>query len=72
MYVYMCVCGTPTTPISLVYTPFASQWLGNPPPPESFAQLITVRLVVYAMATKPKTHSRTSDHFLRADLATPL
>ncbi len=54
------------------YNPFVLQWLGSPPPPESLAQLITVKLVVYAIAMKPKMHSSTSDHRRMADLATPL
>ncbi len=28
------------------YSPFVLQWLGSSPPPESLAQLITVKLVV--------------------------
>ena len=62
---------TPATLPPPIYNPFPSQWLGNPPP-GLLAQLMTVRLVVYAMATKPKTQSRMSDHRRRADLATPL
>lgn len=54
-----------------IYSPLPSQWLGSPPP-SLLAQLMTVRLVVYAMAMTPKTQSRMSDHRRRADLATPL
>ena len=55
-----------------IYNPLASQWLGRPPPPEPLAQLITVKLVVYAMATKPKMHRKMSDHLRSAVLATAL
>lgn len=58
-------------PILPHYSPFPSQWLGSPPP-GLLAQLMTVRLVVYAMATKPKMQRRMSDHRRRADLATAL
>lgn len=54
------------------HMPLASQWLGDPPPPSPPAQLITVKLVVYAMATKPKMQSRMSDHLRSAVFATAL
>jgi hypothetical protein len=43
------------------YTLFLSQCLGNSGPEGAEAQLMTVNVVVYAMARKPRTQSTTSD-----------
>lgn len=49
-----------------------SQYFGKGRPDGPLAQLITVKLVVYAMAMMPKMQSAISDHFQNLFFATPL
>lgn len=61
---------------SILYSPrksyklFLSQYPGRVGPESPSAQLLTVRTVVYAIATKPKMQRAMSDIFHKADLAT--